>query len=66
MLNLQSRLCKLVFAALVFSMVAFGVFAPAIGLAEGANTKSMTIDLTRAGKKDKVAGRSMTIWKLSD
>lgn len=66
MLNLQSRLCKLVFAALVFSMVAFGLFAPAIGLAEGANTKSMTIDLTRAGKKDKVAGRSVTIWKLSD
>lgn len=66
MLNLQSRLCKLVFAALVFSMVAFGVFAPAIGLAEGANTKSMTIDLSRAGKKDKVAGRSVTIWKLSD
>ena len=66
MLNLQSRLCKLVFAALVFSMVAFGLFAPANGLAEGANTKSMTIDLTRAGKKDKVAGRSVTIWKLSD
>ncbi len=66
MLNLQSRLCKLVFAALVFSMVAFGLFAPAIALAEGANTKSMTIDLTRSGKKAEVAGRSMTIWKLSD
>lgn len=66
MLNLQSRLCKLVFAALVFSMVAFGLFAPAPGLAEGASTKSMTIDLTRSGKKDEVAGRSVTIWKLSD
>ena len=66
MLNLQSRLCKLVFAALVFSMVAFGLFAPAAGLAEGANAKSMTIDFSRSGKKDEVAGRGVTIWKLSD
>ena len=66
MLNLQSRLCKLVFAALVFSMVAFGVFAPAIGLAEGANTKSMTIDFSRSGKSGELAKRGVTIWKLSD
>lgn len=66
MLNLQSRLCKLVFAALVFSMVAFGLFAPVIGLAEGAKAKSMTIDFSGSRKKDEVAGRRVTIWKLSD
>ena len=66
MLNLQSKLCKLVFAALVFSMVAFSVFAPIMAMAEGANTKSMTIDFSRTGKKAEVAGRSVTIWKLSD
>ena len=66
MLNLQSRLCKLVFAALVFSMVAFGVFAPAIGLAEGASTKSMTIDFSRSGKSGELAKRGVTIWKLSN
>ena len=44
MLNLQSKLCKLVFAALVFSMVAFGFFAPAIGMAKGANGKSRAVN----------------------
>ena len=66
MLNLQSKLCKLVFAALVFSMVAFGLFAPAPGLAEGAKAKSMTIDFSRSGKKGEFAGRSVSIWKVSD
>lgn len=66
MLNLQSKLSRLVFAALVFSMVAFSVFAPIMAMAEGANTKSMTIDFSHTGKKAEVAGRSVTIWKLSD
>lgn len=66
MLNLQSKLCKLVFAALVFSMVAFGLFAPGSVAAKGATTKSMTIDFSRSGKKGEVAGRSVTIWKVSD
>ena len=93
MLNLQSKLCKLVFAALVFSMVAFGVLAPAMAMAKEANakgstvnapaekasaeknadkavastgTKALTIDFTRAGKKAEVAGRSVTVWKISD
>ncbi len=93
MLNLQSKLCKLVFAALVFSMVAFGVFAPAMAMAKeaktesstvnapaekasgeknvdkavaSAGTKALTIDFSRTGKKAEVAGRSVTIWKLSD
>lgn len=66
MLNLQSKLCKLVFAALVFSMVAFGLFAPAPSLAEGAKAKSMTIDFSRSGKKGEFAGRSVSIWKVSD
>ena len=94
MLNLQSKLCKLVFAALVFSMVAFGVVAPAMVMAKEANakgstvnasaekasaeknadkgsavvssgTKALTIDFTRAGKKAEVAGRKVTIWKIS-
>lgn len=93
MLNLQSKLCKLVFAALVFSMVAFGVFAPAMAMAKeaktesstvnapaekasgeknvdkavaSAGTKALTIDFSRTGKKAEAAGRSVTIWKLSD
>lgn len=84
MLNLQSKLCKLVFAALVFSMVAFGVVAPAVVMAKEANakgstvnasadkavatagTKALTIDFSRTGKKAEVAGRSVTIWKISD
>ena len=93
MLNLQGKLCKLVFAALVFSMVAFGVFAPAMAMAKeaktesstvnapaekasgekngdkavaSAGTKALTIDFSRTGKKAEVAGRSVTIWKLSD
>lgn len=93
MLNLQSKLCKLVFAALVFSMVAFGVLAPAMAMAKeakagsstvnapaqkasgeknadkavaSAGTKALTIDFSRTGKKAEVAGRSVTIWKLSD
>lgn len=66
MLNLQGKLCKLVFAALVFSMVAFGLFAPATGLAEGAKTKSMTIDFSRSGKSGELVKRGVTIWKLSD
>lgn len=95
MLNLQSKLCKLVFAALVFSMVAFGVVAPAMVMAKEANakgstvnasavkvsaeknadkgsavvssgTKALTIDFSRAGKKAEVAGRKVTIWKISD
>ena len=93
MLNLQSKLCKLVFAALVFSMVAFGVLAPAFASAKGADakgstvnapaekasaeknadkavasagTKALTIDFSRPGKKAEVAGRKVTIWKISD
>ncbi|MEQ3354100.1 SpaA isopeptide-forming pilin-related protein [Aedoeadaptatus acetigenes] len=96
MLNLQSKLCKLVFAALVFSMVAFGVLAPAMAMAKEAKaegstvdvsaekasgeknaadkagtvvstgTKSLTIDFFRSGKKAEVAGRKVTIWKISD
>ena len=93
MLNLQSKLCKLVFAALVFSMVAFGVLAPAMAMAKEAKaegstvgapaekasgeknadkavvstgTKSLTIDFSRSGKKAEVAGRKVTIWKISD
>lgn len=95
MLNLQSKLCKLVFAALVFSMVAFGVVAPAMVMAKEANakgstvnasavkvsaeknadkgsavvssgTKALTIDFSRSGKKAEVAGRKVTIWKISD
>lgn len=93
MLNLQSKLCKLVFAALVFSMVAFGVLAPAMAMAKeakaegstvnapaekapgekdadkavaSAGTKALTIDFSRTGKKAEVAGRSVTVWKLSD
>lgn len=93
MLNLQSKLCKLVFAALVFSMVAFGVLAPAMAMAKEAKaegstvnapaekapgeknadkavastgTKSLTIDFSRSGKKAEVAGRKVTVWKLSD
>lgn len=53
MLNLQSKLCKLVFAALVFSMVAFGFFAPAIGMAKGANTKGGTVKEVSDKKKKK-------------
>lgn len=93
MLNLQSKLCKLVFAALVFSMVAFGVLAPAMAMAKeakaegstvnapaekasgeknadkavaSAGTKALTIDFSRPGKKAEVAGRKVTIWKISD
>lgn len=93
MLNLQSKLCKLVFAALVFSMVAFGVLAPAMAMAKEANakgstvnapaekasgekdadkavasagTKALTIDFSRTGKKAEVAGRKVTVWKISD
>lgn len=93
MLNLQRKLCKLVFAALVFSMVAFGVIAPAMVMAKGADgksstvnapaekasgeknadkavvsagTKALTIDFSRSGKKAEVAGRKVTIWKISD
>lgn len=93
MLNLQSKLCKLVFAALVFSMVAFGVLAPAMAMAKEAKaegstvnapaekasgeknadkavastgTKALTIDFSRTGKKAEVAGRKVTIWKISD
>lgn len=51
MLNLQSKLCKLVFAALVFSMVAFGFFAPAIGMAKGANGKSRAVNSASRKKK---------------
>lgn len=92
MLNLQSKLCKLVFAALVFSMVAFGVLAPAMAMAKeakaegstvsapaekasgekngdkavaSAGTKALTIDFSRTGKKAEVAGRKVTIWKIS-
>ena len=43
MLNLQSKLCKLVFAALVFSMVAFGVLAPAMAMAKEANAGGSTV-----------------------
>ncbi|MDY3118222.1 MAG: SpaA isopeptide-forming pilin-related protein [Peptoniphilus sp.] len=42
MLNLQKKLCKLVFAILLFSMVAFSVSAPARALAKAADTKSST------------------------
>lgn len=82
MLNLQSKLCKLVFAALVFSMVAFGFFAPAIGMAKGANGKSSTvnsasrgkkavkmpvvIDFSRVGKKNAMAERALAIWDVSE
>lgn len=82
MLNLQSKLCKLVFAALVFSMVAFGFFAPAIGMAKGANGKSSTvnsssrgkkavktpvvIDFSRVGKKNAMAERTLAIWDVSE
>ena len=82
MLNLQSKLCKLVFAALVFSMVAFGFFAPAIGMAKGANGKSSTvnivprgkkaektpvvIDFSRVGKKNAMAERTLAIWNVSE
>ena len=44
MLNLQSKLCKLVFAALVFSMVAFGVLAPAMAMAKEANAGGSTVN----------------------
>lgn len=59
MLNLQSRLCKLVFAALVFSMVAFGVLAPAMAMAKEANPKSSTVDVSAekaSGEKNAAKG----------
>lgn len=55
MLNLQSKLCKLVFAALVFSMVAFGVLAPAMAMAKEAKAEGSTVNAPAdkaSGEKD--------------
>ena len=67
MLNLQSKLSRLVFAALVFSMVAFSVFAPAMVMAEGAKAKEqVTIDFTGVFKESEMVSRRVLIWKISD